>query len=714
MLRVRFFGKQLYLWGEIFQDLRASFLYKNERFEIDQFSVEKGSSEIKGNYWFDIKKDKHKYNFSIVKLKLHEIEGFSSYNPEMSSDISLRGEGSFGHQEDKGGVDFYIENTSIGGKDIPNSHGKILIKDGVFDMIFYFLNDDIVLKSKYFLGSKKRKSTVSINIDTMKIKEISSIFFPHNINKSDIFGRITAELRANFSFDRLNDLDLLIDIKEFSYRSRGVELDRVEGKHTLSIESGKVKDQNLLFTGLGSNIELSLSQLRGEGVDLDVRGEISASIIEMISRDIVAATGSLFFRMGVSVFSEIKNYVEASLEGRDINLIHSRIPSRFEDLNFVTMLKSNKVSIEKFSGKLGGGSVEMEGSALLKFPFPVLDIKYNLNNSEMRFFNKTNIWISSSGRVFGEDLPYVIENNIILINGRSFDGFEKFKWKKKKEYKNPYLPFSENERDFSLFRINSNLVTSRPIRIKNEISDISIHGKFRFFGKLSSPKIDGEVRFVPKKSKFYFRNSNFAIERGRIVFDQEGVGNPLINLVGISSIQEYQVKLEVFGRQDSIEIELTSRPELEEGEILSLLATGVVSSQDSGDSIEQRNSATLLGLLIFDQFRINRELNSALGVNLSLDSKIIEEEKSYFSNELEGGSRQSTKLSVNKKITDKIFLKASSTLGGDISQERSFNINYDINKNLILEGVYELKDIDNEQGDLSDSIGADIKFRIEF
>ena len=65
-------------------------------------------------------------------------------------------------------------------------------------------------------------------------------------------------------------------------------------------------------------------------------------------------------------------------------------------------------------------------------------------------------------------------------------------------------------------------------------------------------------------------------------------------------------------------------------------------------------------------------------------------------------------------MTGNISIRASSTLGTDTSQRQKMNINYNINKNLSLEGVYELRGSEDGQGESSDSLGTDIKFRVEF
>ena len=92
----------------------------------------------------------------------------------------------------------------------------------------------------------------------------------------------------------------------------------------------------------------------------------------------------------------------------------------------------------------------------------------------------------------------------------------------------------------------------------------------------------------------------------------------------------------------------------------------------------------------------------------------MESEDAYAGDRASSIAKRSTKILVNKKITDNISAEMSSTLSGDLSSERSLGVNYNINKNLSLEGVYEIKGDQQGAEETSDSIGGDVKFRFEF
>ena len=69
---------------------------------------------------------------------------------------------------------------------------------------------------------------------------------------------------------------------------------------------------------------------------------------------------------------------------------------------------------------------------------------------------------------------------------------------------------------------------------------------------------------------------------------------------------------------------------------------------------------------------------------------------------------------LKKKLTDKIDLSISSTLGGSLDPTQEMNLDLKIDSNISLEGVYEIKSSTESDGESSNSAGADLKFQWSF
>jgi translocation and assembly module TamB len=120
-----------------------------------------------------------------------------------------------------------------------------------------------------------------------------------------------------------------------------------------------------------------------------------------------------------------------------------------------------------------------------------------------------------------------------------------------------------------------------------------------------------------------------------------------------------------------------------------------------------------------DQLKINQSLNDSLGLRLSVQPDFVEDENNLLEGRVEDSGtgnrfRSSTVVKVQKKISRKVNLSVSSTLGGSVDQSQQMNVNYKINKSWSLEGVYEVRSNDELEQELPDSAGADIKFQWSF
>lgn len=231
------------------------------------------------------------------------------------------------------------------------------------------------------------------------------------------------------------------------------------------------------------------------------------------------------------------------------------------------------------------------------------------------------------------------------------------------------------------------------------------------------------MKTIQGQSKFKFKGYEFNLIEGEVSFPEGRSGNrPDLVFAGVTKIKDFNVKVEVAGPADKITIVLSSDPPLSQEDIKSLLAIGVTTDVSKGLDESQKTGATIIGVgsMIFEQFKINQELSSSLGLRLSVLPEISEDETSLLRGKRgvsESGStrvKSSTKIKVQKNLTDEVDLSVSSTVGGTLEQKQEMKLNYKINKKFSVEGVYEVKSNEENEAESPDSIGADLKWKWSF
>ena len=117
--------------------------------------------------------------------------------------------------------------------------------------------------------------------------------------------------------------------------------------------------------------------------------------------------------------------------------------------------------------------------------------------------------------------------------------------------------------------------------------------------------------------------------------------------------------------------------------------------------------------------KLHEGLTSSLGLRLSVQPEFQESQSGPLEGRLDKKEssekvKTATKVKVQKKISNNVDLSLSSTLGDSAQQKQIMNIIYKVNRNLSLEGIYEINSSDTEVEESLNSGGIDIKYRISF
>jgi translocation and assembly module TamB len=239
-------------------------------------------------------------------------------------------------------------------------------------------------------------------------------------------------------------------------------------------------------------------------------------------------------------------------------------------------------------------------------------------------------------------------------------------------------------------------------------------------GGVLHPVLEGEISVVPEVSKFVFKGHEFKAVEGKIDFHGDARHEPKeIHFIGNSKIEDYDVHLEVGGTTDKIDAQLSSRPALGQDDLLNLITFGVTPEINKNLTAASRDSVVSLGVgsLLMDQLQLGQGLKSALGVSVSVAPEFSDNESSLLPGEGNNSRfNAATKIKMQKQIHKNMDLSVSSVIGGSATQQRqSMNLNYNLNNNISVQGVYEIKNnTEINQTENANSSGVDLKWRWSF
>ena len=450
--------------------------------------------------------------------------------------------------------------------------------------------------------------------------------------------------------------------------------------------------------------------------------KLDALLGMLVSPQIDNIYGDLFGRH-IAVGEKNKFKSNIWFESKDVFLKLRGLVDSFSRVQFRISVSENRAILERFSAVLGDGFVQGNGYVVLNVPYPVFDINFKMENSKISFFKKSGIVASADVFLKGKKTPYVLDGKVSVLHGSIKDevkdmlkNFSTFK-----SY-NKYIPREVNSNVLRYLNYNLDVNIFNPVTISNSLFDIRVGGEGKIAGNVDNPSLSGKIDALKGVSKVMFKNHDFVINEGRLILGGADSNKPSeIKLVGVADVDDYKVKLNVFGDVKSTQVELSSVPSLPQQDIISLLALGITTKIDKDLNEKDRQSITTLsfGSLVVEQLKLHEGLTSSLGLRLSVQPEFQQNQSSPLEGRLDKKEssekvKTATKVKVQKKISNNIDLSLSSTLGDANEEKQTMNIIYQVNKNLSLEGIYEINSSDTAVEESLNSGGIDIKYRISF
>ncbi len=703
---------------------KLKFKFENNLLKLSEIELQKNNGKFKGAFRYNIKTKDIDGDLSLENMRLNDFNFYRFLKPGFDSDIMA----TFNFKKNKNKFDVFgdlsLVNSSLKNEKIEDSSLKIrsknkrLIASGdLFGGMFSFKSE---------IGFQKEVENNSFFegvINVNDIKDVLSIISVHNSKSEDVEGSFFGQVNSKFNIFKLNKMTTSINIESLMLSKGDVDfrLNKLPG--SIVVEKGLIRKWNLSLKGGDNYIRTVGKGDLNKIFKIENFFKLGADWAEVISSDIKMDSGTIegryvLFNDGKQVRGDL------DLKGNDINFNIETIPGNFENLNFIILGENKDFLIQKFYLRYGKGDIKLEGNIKGNLPFPLLDLRYDISNSNVYFMENSNMVFSGKGKIKGQDLPYIIDGDFLVFGGKILDSLSKFEGKESKEAQySQYLPKFKFKKASNLVDVRANFDIINPLVIKNNFSNLSFDGRILAFGNMNEPLFKGKLNLIPRVSRFIFKGNEFILTDGFVSFNDEFRRKPPeLKFTGESVVGEYLIKLNIYGDSINNKIEFSSTPSLPKEDIFSLLTFGITTNDSQSLEEGDRQAMTSIGLgsLLVEQFRLNEGVTSSLGLKMSILPEFSQDVDSNLLQSQVGGAegsskiRSSTKIKLKKKLTEKIDLSVSSTLGGSLEPTQEMNLDLKIDSNISLEGVYEIKSSTESDGESSNSAGADLKFQWSF
>jgi translocation and assembly module TamB len=308
---------------------------------------------------------------------------------------------------------------------------------------------------------------------------------------------------------------------------------------------------------------------------LSANGSIDVRILKIIAPD-VESSGTLSLDVHASG-SAANPTIQGQLQLKDVAVNTADAPIGVEKLNGALDVTSDRVQLSNVTAQVGGGQVSLGGSITYR---PAMQFNLALQGKSMRLRYPLGLRslldanLSFSGTTQASTL-----NGRVLIDSLSFTpDFDLTKFGD--QFGTGGVPSEPGVADTIKLAI--------AVQSENDLnatsSQISLAGQaaLQIRGTAAEPVITGRTTLTA--GELFYRNVRYQLQKGVVTFDNPNETHPVLNVSVTTTVEQYNLTLNMRGPLDKLTTSYVSDPPLATADIINLIARGQTTQESAASS----------------------------------------------------------------------------------------------------------------------------------
>jgi len=434
----------------------------------------------------------------------------------------------------------------------------------------------------------------------------------------------------------------------------------------MSYAGGVIKIDDAEMKGSGTDVKLagSIPLSRTAAMDLKLNGSLDLALLRGFQQDLessgnvdvqLAARGTL---ASPQVQGQARVVNAAATSGT--------IPIGFENVNGTFTLNGNRIDVGNFSGNAGGGNVSATGF-LTYGGATDFSVNVDANNVRVRYPDGVRSVVSGKLQMNGAPDNSTLSGKV-LIDRLSFTrDFDMANFVGQFSGETPPATPSAFEENMKL---NINVQTANNLNAVSNKLSISGAANLTLGGTAANPVILGRTTLTG--GEIFFLGKRYELQSGAIEFTNPVRTVPILNLYVTTTVQQYNITLNLVGPLDRLRTNYTSDPSLPPSDIINLVAFGKTAEQSASAASTTTSVGAESVLAQGVSSQVSGRIEKLAGISqLSIDPLA-------GTNSNDPGSQ----ISVQQRVTGNLLLTFSTDVTS--TQNQAVQLQYQANRSVSL------------------------------
>jgi translocation and assembly module TamB len=613
-------------------------------------TVQSPAGNIAGNVSVAPKAKTYTATLTSDGIALEKLQGLRARNVDATGTVSLNASGKGSFENPQVDAKIQIPQLVIQKQPVNNLNLQLSMANHIANasLTTSAIHTNIQAKAKVEL-SGDYMADASVDTQNIPFQPLLAVYAPDQAEDLSGETEVHATLHGPLKNKNLIEAHITIPMLKAAY-GKNIQLAATSPIHAdlkngiLAVQRGSIKgtDTDLQFQG-------SIPVTGNAPMSVMLLGTVDLQLAQLFDPD-VRSSGQLKFDINSNGSSDVAgkiDIVNAALATADL-------PVGLQNGNGTLTLTRDRLSISKFQGTIGGGTLTAQGGVALR-PNIDFDLGVSANGIRMLYPQGMREGLDASVRLTGNTDAALLGGSVSLTDLSFTNAFDlnSFISQFSGGVATPPTPgFSQN------LALNLNVRSSNNINLVSRTLSVDGSANLQVRGTAATPVILGRVNI--NNGDVILNGDRFVLNGGTVEFVNPSETEPVLNLSLKTNIQQYDVYLRFNGPIDQLRTNYNSDPALPSADIINLLAFGQTTEANSANPSTPANQAAA-GLVAS---QVSSQVTSRV-------SKIAGISQLSINPVLAGGTTQGppgANITIQQRVTGNLFVTFSSNVASTQSQ----------------------------------------------